>query len=531
MVRENRGSGLPLRRGQRTANRRTDLILKRATSAATGPISQPESPEIPATAKSGMTLSRRYEEVFGLFSFKYLISIVFRRKRFLILPTILVAAAATAGTFTMDKSYKSGTTILVNDEEILNPLVKWEAAVSMTIGDRLKTFSKIIYSRTLLENAIDRIGLGGANPTPMERLMLVTALRESITTQQSGSDSFQIEAEWKDATLAKEIAETVTELFVDKSLEAGRRTAGIAVDFIQSQLENYEERLAESEERLKVYKEKNPKRLPSQHSSYLSELKSYDSKMVELEVDIKERSLEIELLKQRLSGEQPMIVDAATFNTNTPYQSEFFRLTILLEGMLQEKKPDHPDVVRVKDELSAIKKLLDEEKDANEATLKREVMSPVYQQIKANLQSAEIELEGMILQKNEFEKIVTDLEEKVGQIPESEMVLNTLMREAEINRELFNTLKVKSAQARITREVEIESQKNRFQILDPAMVPLRHHKPNEKLIIIAGLIGGFFLGFCLIFVFEYLDPSIVREEEVNHVFGDRVLARVPKLFV
>jgi len=248
-------------------------------------------------------------------------------------------------------------------------------------------------------------------------------------------------------------------------------------------------------------------------------------------VKIKERSLEIELLNQRLSGEEPMIVDAATFNTNTPYQSEFFRLTILLEEMLQNKKTDHPDVVRVRNELAAVNKLLDEEKETNEATEKREVMSPVFQQIKANLQSAEIELEGMQLQKMEFEKIIVDLEEKVGHIPKSELVLNRLEREAQINRELFNTLKVKSAQARITQEVEIESQKNRFQILDPPVVPLRHYKPNQKLIMIAGLIGGFFLGFCLIFVFEYLDPSIVREEEINHVFGDRVLARVPKLFV
>ncbi len=189
---EAKGSGLPLRRGRRPANRRTDLILNRiATSAPPEAVSRQDGAQSP---KSGLTLSRKYEEVFGLFSFKYLISIVFRRKRFLILPTLLVAAAATASTFMMEKNYKSGTTILVNDEEILNPLVKWEAAVSMTIDDRLKTFTKIIYSRTLLEAAIDRLGLGGANPTPMEKVLLVNALREAITTQQSGSYSFQIEA-------------------------------------------------------------------------------------------------------------------------------------------------------------------------------------------------------------------------------------------------------------------------------------------------------------------------------------------------
>jgi len=479
----------------------------------------------------GEGLGQRYEQVFGIFSVKYVLSIIFRRKRFLVLPTVVVAALAGGGSFLIPKSYKSGTTILVQDEGLLNPLVKWEAAVSLTISDRLKTFTKIIYSRTLLEEVANNLELAGPDPSPIVMDGHVRKLRHAITTQQSGSDSFQIEASYHDPLIAKEIVETVTRLFIDKSLDGERKAASVAVNFIESQLGIYEKKLCESQEQLRSYKEANPKELPEQHAGYIADLESFESKLVEVEVTIKEKSLERELLSKRLSGEEPMVISQATYIQHTPYQTEYQRLTIQLQEMLHDKKPNHPDVIKIECDIDAIKKMLAEEKKNSEASERREIMSPTYQEILARMQQTNIELESTLLQKREYQRIVADLEQKVAKIPSSEMILNSLTREFELNRELVNTLKIKVEQARITQQVELQSQENRFQILDPARVPFRHYKPNQIMIIIAGLLGGFIFGFCLIFVFEFLDPAIVREEEVSHVFGDRVLARIPKLFV
>ena len=83
--------------------------------------------------------------------------------------------------------------------------------------------------------------------------------------------------------------------------------------------------------------------------------------------------------------------------------------------------------------------------------------------------------------------------------------------------------------ARVSQKIELQSQENRFQILDSAKVPLRPAAPNVPLIIIGGLLGGLFMGIGLIFVFEFLDQSIVREEEMVFVFDETILATIPKL--
>ena len=474
---------------------------------------------------------KRYEDVLGMFSLKYLFEIIFRRKRIIVLPTILVAALSAGGSFLIPKAYMSSTTILVQNEEILNPLVRWEAAVSLSVSDKLSTFMKIIYSRTLLEQVVERLELAGPDPEPLLVDTMIGKLHSAIKTQQQGSDSFGIDVSYGDPVLAKEIAETVTELFIDKSLEGDRKEALIAVEFIQEQLDYYNDRLVDSEETLRKYKEDNPKQLPQQQNSYLADLEAFRSKLVEVEVAIKEKTLEGELFRKRLTGEAPMVISQATYIQHTPYQTEHQRLTILYQEMLQSKRPNHPDVVKIKCDLAAIKKMLDNEKENNEAAEKKEIMSPTYQEILARLQQCEIEIESRVLQKREYKKIVEDLETKVIKIPESEMRLSRLERDMAITRELTNTLRVKVEQARITQKVELQSQLNRFQILDPARVAFRHYKPNRMLIVIGGILGGFFLGFCLIFVFEFLDQSIVREEEIPHLFGEKVMSKIPKLFV
>ena len=110
-----------------------------------------------------------------------------------------------------------------------------------------------------------------------------------------------------------------------------------------------------------------------------------------------------------------------------------------------------------------------------------------------------------------------------------EMDLTSLQREVANVGELYETLRAKVEHAKVSQQVELQSQENRFQILDQARVPLRHASPNAPMITVAGFVGGVFLGIGLIFLFEFLDQAVVREEEMVFVFDETILATIPKL--
>ena len=469
------------------------------------------------------------DQTYQRFSLKYVLEILFRRKRTIILPTILASGLAFMGAMLMPKSYSSSNLILLGKDEVLNPLVKWQTAVSIGLQDHLVSFNKIIFSRSILEEVVNRLDLleGDSDPLAMEQM--IGELTGAITASASGADSFSIVVDWKDPVVARDIVRTVTELFIDKSLEGDRKEATSAVDFIQKQLDTYQAQLSHAENRLKKYKEENPDRLPDRHNQYVGDLTSYRKLLVASEVEIKELELRQELLEQRLSGEQPMVVESASYLSVSPIQQRLENLRIKINEMQVRVKPDHPDLIKTQRELEAVQAIRAQEKSQREAAETKEVRSPTYQEVLAKLQDARVDLAAERLQREEYIKIIEELEGKVTGIPESEMALEAMKREVAINQEVFETLRSKVEQARVNQQVELQSQENRFQILDEAKVPLRHKSPNVPLILIGGLIGGIFMGIGLIFLFEFLDQAVVREEEMVFTFDEAILAAVPKL--
>lgn len=467
-------------------------------------------------------------KIYQRFSARYLLEILFRRKRTVVLPVLIVTAMAAVGTQLVPKKYDSGTTILLGQDEVLNPLVKWQTAVSLSIFDEMQTFTKVIYSRNLLEAVAIELELSdGSNPLKLQDT--VYRLQGAISTNVSGTDSFSISAKWDDPEMAKQIAETVTNHFIDKALEAGRDEATAAVSFIQDQLTTYRQLLLAAEERLKVYKQENPTRLPEQMTTYQGELQSYQRELVRADVEIKDLELRIKLYEDRLSGEQPMVVRSATFLNSSPLQTHMENKAIEVAEKRSRMNEDHPDLVRAVGELEALQAMRSREKETKEASATEEVRSPTYQEVLGTLQETRIELQTAVQKRIEHERIIAELQTKVAEIPQSQMTLRAMEREVTNLEEVYQTLRAKVEHARVSQQVELQSQANRFRILDEARVPLQHSSPNALLMIIGGFLGGCALGLGLIFLFEFLDQTVVREAEMYFTFNEDVLGTLPRL--
>ncbi|MFT7463015.1 MAG: polysaccharide chain length determinant protein (PEP-CTERM system associated) [Pseudohongiellaceae bacterium] len=395
----------------------------------------------------------------------------------------------------------------------------------------LGSFQKILYSRTLLEGVVHDLELAGPNPDLLAIDAMCGEVVGSLMTTQSGSESFTVVVTWDDPYLAKDLVEAVTSRFISMSLDGDRREAVTAVDFIAQQMNFYAGLLGETEDSLRDFKEANLDKLPSQIRSIEGELKKYRELLVTADVTSKQLSLEVDLLQARLMGQSPMVIQSSTFVHSTPYRFEYQNMNIRLKAMLRQKTEDHPDVVKVRANLAALKDLIAEERSEGEASESQEVRSPLFQQVTAKLQDTKVELESSRLKETEYTRIVAGLVARAAKIPASEMALEKMIRDVKVTREIYETLRLKVEQARINQEIELSSQENRFQILDAPRVPLTHSKPNRPLICIGGLIAALALGCSLCFLFEFLDPAIVRIEEVGRCFSDKVLVTIPKLHV
>jgi hypothetical protein len=78
----------------------------------------------------------------------------------------------------------------------------------------------------------------------------VTRMRGNTHLIALAADSFQIGCTAREPVLARNMVDTISQLFVEKSLQASRREATAAVNFIQKEVDHYREALERMREAL-----------------------------------------------------------------------------------------------------------------------------------------------------------------------------------------------------------------------------------------------------------------------------------------
>jgi len=464
----------------------------------------------------------------GAFSLKYLAEILQRRKRLMPLPILLTPVLAALLSYTIAPSYMSTTTIALEKSEILNPLVRYDTAVSLTDWNRLGLFQKVIYSRPVMEEVIRRLELDTDILTEADLEKRIDEIRNNIHLLNLSGDSFQIGCSASDPVAARDLVKTVSSLFIEKSLEGSRREASVAVDFIRQQVAHYREQLKLQQDDLERFKTDNLELL-SQSGSLGSRAEDHRTKRMEAELELEQALLTEKLLEDQLVGESPMVIAQALFVQNTPYKRRYQELKMELGHLLATREESHDDVVRVRRELKFIENMIAAEKNNREADETREVRSPVYQEILARLNDKKIDVKVLIKKVEAHGRLESELREKLRRLPTVERHFEQLQRDIATTTEVYNQLMLKLEHARVSHEVEIAAQANRFRIIDPPLVPLLRYKPIRKVFVVGGVAGGLVIVMTLVFTAEFLDSRILRTGELTGGFGLPIVGEMPKV--
>ena len=486
-------------------------------------------PELTTKTPRRAAASAGEPKLAGDFSLRYLLEILFRRKRVFIIPMLLTPVLAFLFSYAIKPSFMSSTTILLGKEDILNPLVRYDTAVAMTDWNRLGSFQKILYSRTLLEEAANKLGLAQQTKDALELEGLINNIRANIHLITLTADSFQIGCSAPNALLASNMVATITQLFIDRSLEGSRNEAQSAVNFIQKQLSHYRGELDRLDAELQDFRKRNAETLKTS-LSLGGVLNDYRTKLLDAELELKQEQLNEQLYAARLAGEKPMVVSQALYVQNTPYQKAYQELQIKMGNLVATRDKSHPEVQKLQREMDFIVDLLAKEKEKHEASESREMRSPVYQEVSARLEDARIRVKVLEQKTAEYRRIMAEIRTQLTDVPELEREQTRLEAEAKLTRDIYETLQIKLEHARVSCEVEIEQQKNRFSVIDPPLAPLARYKPVRKTFIVGGLVGGLTLGFLLVFLLEFTDPRLVRPGEILRRTHLPLLGTLPKLY-
>ena len=178
-----------------------------------------------------------------------------KRRKTIILFVFLIGLFSFYQTISKKPLYKSSATIRIerrkNVVSILTDLVTWGT------GDVMKTAAETIRTYLVGEKAAIKMGLIKKDTPPEEKEKNVRSILGSITTEVlPNTDLIVISAVSTDSEKAKEMVEAIAEAYIEFTYQEEAKYTKQMRDFIEKELEIYEEKLSESRKSLKEFEEK-----------------------------------------------------------------------------------------------------------------------------------------------------------------------------------------------------------------------------------------------------------------------------------
>jgi succinoglycan biosynthesis transport protein ExoP len=425
-----------------------------------------------------------------------------RRWKLFLFPSVLVTILCVVGAYTLPRRYESTTTILVQRDETLNPLVSFTMAVAMASEDPLRTFNEIIYSRTTTQMLIDSLGLGRAVETEAQRQALVKDVQHNIETDRRGSNSFTIVYIDTDPVRAQRGASLLANLFIRINLEAENRRNDLTVQFFERKLEEFRQKFETSQKRLLSVLKGRVDTVPTESRALYTQMEELGRRIADIDMRLKNYQEELVLLR----------TFPGAMHTDSGKQALF-----------DLQRSDLPNA-------SDLRVLLAKHDEfTRRYTIRYPELEKIEQQILSLLERMGIAVESEIAKQRGLR---WDLEKQRSRIVE-ELKRSSVVEKADqdkesnynIYRQLYDDMKLKLEQAQTTRDLAARGA-NQYVILDPALVPTVPSKPNRRMILLGGTGLGILIGVLAAVAAELFDTAVRSPMDIER-YQKPVIAFIP----
>ncbi|MFH1460536.1 MAG: hypothetical protein ABIG64_09250 [Candidatus Omnitrophota bacterium] len=174
------------------------------------------------------------------------LQIFFRRKHLFLYPFLFTVFVAVVLSFVLPKTYVSSSAILIEEENVLNPLISG-LAISSSVADRHRIIREQILSWKSLTELTRRLKLDEKIKTQFSYEELIKDLRDHIVVELRGPQLVTISYNGRIPKDVQLVAKELTDIFIHQNVEAQTKETDVAVNFLQDQLKLYRRKIKEDE--------------------------------------------------------------------------------------------------------------------------------------------------------------------------------------------------------------------------------------------------------------------------------------------
>jgi succinoglycan biosynthesis transport protein ExoP len=463
-----------------------------------------------------------------------------RRKHLILLVFTLISALSVIVAYSLPRIFRSTATLLMEAPipkdlipamaaEYANEQVNSLVQKVMTTDNVLAIIeSSNLYEEDMADNRLPKYHLAELFKRNTE-VNLVKSNLGGLEVPGKTEIAFTISFNHEDPDKAREIADRLASLFIEQNDQERTRRAVRAADFLAGESEKLNHYIRTLDDRISDYKKRYNDSLPEQLQGNLSALDRKEDELRETEHQLRVTQERITFLAVELARAQAEL--PAGVNDKTPLtkagelrlrRAEYLRLS-------SKYYPSHPDVVRVKRQIEALERQLENPEPQSEPGEETAVRTnhPALLGVQAQYNASLGELESLRQNKALLKTEIDRLQQRITLAPEVEKGYMELVRERDHALNKYNQLKEKVLDARLVQTLEEEQHGQTLTLIDQPTVPLRPEKAVRRKVTVAGMFLGLAAGLGVALLMEFLDPRVRGYRAVSDITGLLPLVVIP----
>ena len=408
--------------------------------------------------------------------------------------TVMVLGAVVV--MSVPNRYEASARIFVDTQSILKPLMAG-LAVQPNVEQQVEMLSRTLISRPNVEKLVRMADLDLNTHAKDAQDAMIDGLMKSLEIKTLGKDNLYV-LSYRDISpeRANKVVQSLVSIFIESSMGDTRAESGVAKQFIDEQIKNYEARLEQAEARLKEFKIRNIELQNSDGLDSVGQLGSVSTQLDRARLELREavnardaakRQLDVERSPNANITSRSLLQESALTISTPKIDVRIDAQKSNLDGLLQRFTEQHPDVAGTRRMIEQLEELKRKEvQKLRESTLATPPpglsSSVVYQELNRLLASSEVQVAALQARVSEYESRLSRVRERLKTAPQTEAELAQLNRDYDINKKNYNDLVGRREQVTLSGDLDSTGGVANFRLIDPPRASPEPVAPNRLLL-------------------------------------------------
>jgi polysaccharide chain length determinant protein (PEP-CTERM system associated) len=433
----------------------------------------------------------------------------------------------------MPDVYQASAKVYVDTRSVLAPLLRG-LAMQTDPQQEVAMMVRTLLTRPNLEIIARNSDLDITTANEAQYENLISSLARNIRLQKAGRENmYTISYRNKDPEMARTVVQETLDLFVEGSKGSSRKESDSANQFIDEQIDEYETRLLNAEQRLVNYKRKYAALLPNQGTFY-GNYSTLETELEQTKLTIKETEQQIVSLAKQVSASKSKNSESSLDSPflTTRYDSRIDSLEENLDQLMLKYTELHPTVIETNnllDSLRASRKQEIQDHFANDDGGAPEKIGSIANELTLEISRLEGLVASLRVRESNYATKIAALKEKIDFVPQAEAERTALDRDYNITKRKYEELLNRREQSTLARKADVSSESLQFRVIDAPRTPKTASYPNRPLNYTAVLAIGFAAGLGLAFLISQLNPILIKAHQLTALTSYPVLGAVSHL--